>query len=59
MGPERRNTERNIYLIGQPGVGKTTTLGRMAAEKLGWRFLDMDDEVETFYGKNLDKLTIG
>ena len=47
--------ERNVYLIGQPGVGKTT-IGRAAAERLGWAFFDMDDEVERFFGKNLDAL---
>ena len=55
MGPERRDSERNVYLIGQPGAGKTT-LGRIAADSLGWRFFDMDEEVERVFGKDLDAL---
>lgn len=33
--------KRNIVLVGVAGVGKTT-LGRLAAEKLGLPFLDVD-----------------
>lgn len=31
-------------LVGLPGVGKTT-IGRGAAKRLGWRFLDFDAEI--------------
>jgi shikimate kinase len=47
--------ERNVYLIGQAGVGKTA-IGHAAAERLGWAFFDMDAEVERFFGKDLDAL---
>jgi shikimate kinase len=35
------SAKRNVYLIGQPGVGKTT-LGRIVAELLGRTFFDLD-----------------
>lgn len=31
-----------VYLIGYMGAGKTT-VGRMAAQRLGWHFVDLDD----------------
>ena len=34
-----------IYLIGFMGSGKTTT-GRLLARKLGWKFIDLDKEIE-------------
>ena len=35
-----------IYLVGFMGSGKTT-VGRMFAEEIGWRFADLDDDIET------------
>jgi len=37
-----------IYLVGISCVGKTT-IGRMLAEKIGFTFYDLDDEVESYY----------
>jgi len=34
-----------IYLIGFMGAGKST-VGRFLAAKLGWNFIDLDDEIE-------------
>jgi shikimate kinase len=34
-----------IYLIGFMGSGKST-VGRMLAEEIGWRFADLDDDIE-------------
>ena len=34
-----------IYIIGFMGSGKTT-IGRMLAEEIGWRFVDLDDDIE-------------
>ena len=34
----------NIVLIGMPSAGKTT-IGRCLEEKLGKRYIDMDDEI--------------
>lgn len=35
----------NIFLIGMMGAGKTT-VGRLLARRLKWRFLDSDQEIE-------------
>lgn len=40
----------NIYLIGFMGTGKTT-VGQRVAERLGMRFVDMDDEIVARAGK--------
>jgi len=34
-----------IYLIGFMGAGKST-VGRHLARKLGWKFVDLDEEIE-------------
>ena len=39
----------NIYLVGLMGAGKTT-VGRQLAKRLGLRFADSDDEIETRTG---------
>ena len=41
--------ELPIYLVGYMGAGKTTA-GRLLAEKLGWRFVDLDDAFEQIHG---------
>jgi len=38
-----------LWLIGFRGAGKTT-LGRQLATRLGWRFLDLDEEFERQHG---------
>jgi shikimate kinase len=45
----------NLYLIGYRGTGKTT-LGKQLAEKLGWRFVDSDDEVVKSSGMTIREL---
>ena len=35
-----------IYLVGFMGSGKTT-IGRLLAQRLGWSFADLDEEIET------------
>lgn len=34
-----------LYLVGFMGAGKTV-IGRLVAERLGWRFVDLDDDIE-------------
>lgn len=41
--------ELPIYLVGYMGAGKTTA-GRLLADKLGWRFVDLDDAFEQIHG---------
>jgi shikimate kinase len=51
--PER--TKRNVILVGVAGVGKTT-LGKLAAEKLGMSFVDVDMGFEDVEGTDIDTL---
>jgi len=43
---------RRIFLVGLSGSGKTTA-GRIAAERLGWAFVDTDREIETTVGREI------
>ena len=38
-----------IYLVGFMACGKTT-IGRLLAERLGWQFADMDQDIEALQG---------
>ena len=44
--------EENIVLIGMPGCGKST-LGKLAAEKLGRPLVDTDEEIVKLAGKSI------
>lgn len=44
-----------IYIVGFMGVGKST-VGRMLADRLGWRFVDMDEEIEEQQNTTISKL---
>lgn len=41
--------EKNIVLIGFMGAGKTS-VGRTIAQKMGWTFIDTDQEIERLTG---------
>ncbi len=41
-----------VFLLGFMGAGKST-LGRPAARSLGWRFIDLDEEIETRFEKKI------
>jgi shikimate kinase len=43
---------RGVALVGYRGTGKTT-VGRILAERLAWRFVDADHEVETQAGRSI------
>jgi shikimate kinase len=44
-----------IYLVGFMGSGKTT-IGRLLAERLGWHFTDLDDEIEVRQGASIAEI---
>ncbi len=46
---------KRIAFIGMPGCGKTT-IGRIIAEKLGFRFVDCDEYLETSEGMTISKM---
>jgi shikimate kinase len=41
-----------IYLIEFMGAGKTT-IGRKLADKLNWKFIDLDEEIERHEGRSI------
>jgi len=47
--------QSRIYLIGFMGAGKTT-VGRRLAKKLGWKFIDLDREIERREGRRIAKI---
>ncbi len=48
-------TGANIFVTGFSGAGKTT-VGRRAADLLGWRYVDMDDEIEAAAGRPIPEI---
>ena len=50
--PKIDASTRRIVLTGFMGAGKTT-VGRLLAEELGWRFLDLDAHLETRAGASV------
>ena len=47
-----RNKMENIILIGMPGCGKST-IGNILAEKLGRRFIDIDEQISIHTGMSI------
>ncbi|HYR87607.1 MAG TPA: shikimate kinase [Terriglobia bacterium] len=47
--------QSRIYLIGFMGAGKTT-VGRRLAKKLGWKFIDLDREIERREGRRIAQI---
>ena len=43
-----------IYLVGMPGSGKSTA-GPLLAETLGWRFEDLDQQIEAEAGISIPR----
>lgn len=53
--PIPRRIIQQIALTGFMGAGKTT-VGRMLAKRLAWRFIDADTEIETATGSTIAQL---
>ena len=47
--------KRNIFITGFSGSGKTT-VGREAARTLGWRFVDVDEEIVAAAGRSIEDI---
>ena len=45
----------NIYITGFSGTGKTTVSG-LVAERMGWTFVDIDDEIVRATGKSIEEV---
>lgn len=49
------NTQNGVFLIGLPGSGKST-LGKSLAERLGFKFIDLDQEIEKREGMTIPEI---
>jgi len=55
MDHQARQHPRAVFLIGFMGAGKTT-VGHALAQRLGWRFLDLDDRIEQRQGRSIAEI---
>lgn len=46
---------RNLVLVGFMGAGKST-LGKLLAQRLGWRFIDLDHVIEARAGRSIKEI---
>jgi shikimate kinase len=46
---------KRIVLVGLPGAGKST-VGALVAAELGWRFVDLDTEIERAAGMSVSQI---
>lgn len=44
-----------LYLVGISCVGKTT-IGKLLADKIGFTFFDLDEEIEKYYNKPIERI---
>src|SRR5690349_17838301 len=50
-----RGSARHVVLVGMMGAGKTT-VGKHVAERLGWPFVDVDEEIEARQGRTIPQI---
>lgn len=50
-----KDSFNNIFVTGFSGTGKTTA-GQEVARLLGWRFVDVDSQIETVSGKSIEEI---
>src|SRR5574341_1520015 len=46
---------RQVFLLGFMGCGKTT-VGKLLSQRLGWSFLDVDEEIERRQGRTIRQI---
>jgi shikimate kinase len=44
-----------LYLVGMSCVGKTT-IGKLLADKIGYSFFDLDEEIQDYYNKPIERI---
>ncbi len=44
-----------VFLVGISDVGKTT-IGKELANKLGYKFFDLDKEIEGYFNKSIEQI---
>jgi shikimate kinase len=44
-----------VVLVGFMGAGKST-VGPLVAQRLGWSFLDLDDDIEAIAGRTVPEI---
>jgi len=49
------NQTPGLYLIGFMGSGKTT-IGRLLADRLGWNFADIDEDIEASHQRSISDI---
>lgn len=54
----RSGSKKSIFVIGMRGAGKTTA-GRWMAKMLGWKFVDLDQELEARVGQTIPEMIRG
>lgn len=47
--------QRSFYLLGFMGCGKST-VGRLLGQRLGWRFIDLDETLEQCQGRTINQI---
>lgn len=52
------NVQRSIFVVGMRGAGKTTA-GKWVAKTLGWKFIDLDHELERRSGTTIPEIIQG